>query len=273
MDGLGREAAVREGDHHRRAGPEHPGGLAQHLDRADQVVDRHAAEHRVERAVRERQPRIAVEVVHDSLGRHRVGRQLGGVHAEHRRARSERSRRWDTQDDIRSRTRRGSPAEPSTPSSAYSSPTAAIAPSSMWVTSPGRSVEAVVGGRVEPGEETVGERRGEPSRPRSHESPPVQCGAICQHGGRGTLGTGCSARTSTWSCTCGPTRKALFWPALGLIAAGGLIGVGTALIPPSFRPVGQIAVALLGLALAMWWAVIPYLRWSHQHLHPDQPPA
>lgn len=55
--------------------------------------------------------------------------------------------------------------------------------------------------------------------------------------------------------------KSLFWPAVGLIAAGGLIGVGTALIPSSFRPGGQIAVALLGLALALWWAIIPYLRW------------
>ena len=56
--------------------------------------------------------------------------------------------------------------------------------------------------------------------------------------------------------------KALFWPALGLIAAGGLTGIGTALIPSSFRPFGQFAVALLGLALAIWWAVIPYLRWA-----------
>ena len=56
--------------------------------------------------------------------------------------------------------------------------------------------------------------------------------------------------------------KVLFWPALGFIAVGGLIGIGTALIPPAFRPGGQIAVALLGLALALWWAIIPYLRWS-----------
>lgn len=56
--------------------------------------------------------------------------------------------------------------------------------------------------------------------------------------------------------------KALFWPAVGLIVVGGLIGIGTALIPPAFRPGGQIVVALLGLSLALWWAVIPYLRWS-----------
>jgi uncharacterized membrane protein YdbT with pleckstrin-like domain len=55
--------------------------------------------------------------------------------------------------------------------------------------------------------------------------------------------------------------KALFWPAVGFVVAGGLIGVGTALIPPSFRPAGQIAVALLGLALIIWWTGIPFLHW------------
>ena len=43
--------------------------------------------------------------------------------------------------------------------------------------------------------------------------------------------------------------KVLFWPALGLIAVGGLIGIGTALIPSAFRPGGQVAVALLGAEL------------------------
>lgn len=56
--------------------------------------------------------------------------------------------------------------------------------------------------------------------------------------------------------------KVLFWPAAGFVAAGGLIGIGTALIPPTYRPGGQLAVALLGLGLALWWAIIPYLRWS-----------
>ena len=55
--------------------------------------------------------------------------------------------------------------------------------------------------------------------------------------------------------------KVLVLPALGLIAAGAVVGVGTALIPYAYRPVGQLAVAVVGLALATWWAVIPFLRW------------
>ena len=47
----------------------------------------------------------------------------------HERAR--RVRKCDTHDEQRSRT------SPSMPSSSYSAPTAAIAPSSMWVTSRG----------------------------------------------------------------------------------------------------------------------------------------
>jgi len=55
--------------------------------------------------------------------------------------------------------------------------------------------------------------------------------------------------------------KVLVLPALGLIGAGALTGVGTALIPSDYRPLGQLAVALVGLAVAVWWAVIPFLRW------------
>ncbi len=55
--------------------------------------------------------------------------------------------------------------------------------------------------------------------------------------------------------------KSLVLPAVALIAAGGLTGVGAALIPYAYRPGGQVAVALLGLTLSVWWAGLPYLRW------------
>jgi len=55
--------------------------------------------------------------------------------------------------------------------------------------------------------------------------------------------------------------KALIRPALGLIVAGALTGVGAALIPSGYRPQAQLVVAVAGLALAVWWSVVPYLRW------------
>jgi uncharacterized membrane protein YdbT with pleckstrin-like domain len=55
--------------------------------------------------------------------------------------------------------------------------------------------------------------------------------------------------------------KALVLPAAGLVLAGGLTGIGAALIPQAYRPWGQAAVAVVGLTLALWWAIVPYLRW------------
>lgn len=55
--------------------------------------------------------------------------------------------------------------------------------------------------------------------------------------------------------------KVLFRPALALILTGAIVGAGAAMIPQDAQPAGQAAVALLGLVLAVWWVVIPYLRW------------
>ncbi len=55
--------------------------------------------------------------------------------------------------------------------------------------------------------------------------------------------------------------KALFWPSVGLVLLGGLIGTGTALVPSDLRPVGQVLVAALGLAVGVWVIVRPFLRW------------
>ena len=55
--------------------------------------------------------------------------------------------------------------------------------------------------------------------------------------------------------------KALLWPAVGLVMVGAAVGVGSALVPGEARPGGQLAVAAVGLVLAVWWSAIPYLRW------------
>lgn len=55
--------------------------------------------------------------------------------------------------------------------------------------------------------------------------------------------------------------KAMILPAALLILEGALLGVGTALVPPRYRPGGQLAVVLVVLALAWWSSVIPFLRW------------
>src|SRR5271169_741143 len=49
---LGPEAAVREADSRRAAGPQHPRALAQDLDRALQILDRDADHRRVDAVVR-----------------------------------------------------------------------------------------------------------------------------------------------------------------------------------------------------------------------------
>lgn len=55
--------------------------------------------------------------------------------------------------------------------------------------------------------------------------------------------------------------KAMFRPSVGLVGCGALLGVGAALVPYDFRPVGQFAVAIVVGVLATWWTVIPFLRW------------
>jgi membrane protein YdbS with pleckstrin-like domain len=55
--------------------------------------------------------------------------------------------------------------------------------------------------------------------------------------------------------------KALILPALALVLLCLGVGVGAAFIPEGARPIGQIAVALVGLLLAIWWVLLPFLRW------------
>jgi uncharacterized membrane protein YdbT with pleckstrin-like domain len=55
--------------------------------------------------------------------------------------------------------------------------------------------------------------------------------------------------------------KALFWPGVGLIVLGGLVGSGAALVPWDFRPAGQIVVVSLGFLIFVWLIVRPFLQW------------
>ena len=55
--------------------------------------------------------------------------------------------------------------------------------------------------------------------------------------------------------------KVMLLPAVALVLVGAGVGVGAALIPSEWRPAGQVGIALLGLLLAIWCSVLPFLRW------------
>jgi uncharacterized membrane protein YdbT with pleckstrin-like domain len=55
--------------------------------------------------------------------------------------------------------------------------------------------------------------------------------------------------------------KVMVLPALSLVLVGAGVGAGAALIPSEWRPAGQVGIALVGLLLAIWWTVLPFLRW------------
>ena len=55
--------------------------------------------------------------------------------------------------------------------------------------------------------------------------------------------------------------KRLILPAVALVVLCLGVGVGSALIPEAARPIGQLAIVLVGLVLAVWWVVVPFLRW------------
>jgi membrane protein YdbS with pleckstrin-like domain len=58
--------------------------------------------------------------------------------------------------------------------------------------------------------------------------------------------------------------KALVLPAAGLVLGGALLGVGTALVPTAYRPVGQYAVVVAVLAVVARISVLPFLRWRNR---------
>jgi uncharacterized membrane protein YdbT with pleckstrin-like domain len=55
--------------------------------------------------------------------------------------------------------------------------------------------------------------------------------------------------------------KVLILPAVALVLLSLATGFGAAMMPESARPVSQLVVALVGLVLAIWWVVLPFLRW------------
>jgi uncharacterized membrane protein YdbT with pleckstrin-like domain len=55
--------------------------------------------------------------------------------------------------------------------------------------------------------------------------------------------------------------KAMILPALAFVVIAAAVGVGAAVIPREARPIGQIAIAVLGLVLAIWLVLLPFLRW------------
>ena len=83
---------------------------------------------------------------------------------------------------------------------------------------------------------------------------------MCQHGGVGLSPKllGADEHVVIHTRT---HAKALILPVLALIVVAAAVGVGVALVPDSARPVGQLAIAIVGLVLVIWWTLIPFLRW------------
>ena len=55
--------------------------------------------------------------------------------------------------------------------------------------------------------------------------------------------------------------KAMILPAAAFVLIAAAVGVGAALIPHQARPIGQFAIAVLGVVLAIWLVLLPFLRW------------
>jgi uncharacterized membrane protein YdbT with pleckstrin-like domain len=55
--------------------------------------------------------------------------------------------------------------------------------------------------------------------------------------------------------------KAMILPVLAFILIAAAVGIGAALIPREARPIGQIAILVLGIVLAIWLVILPFLRW------------
>jgi len=55
--------------------------------------------------------------------------------------------------------------------------------------------------------------------------------------------------------------KALLLPVFALLVIGAGVGVGLALVPPLYYPVGPLVILVVGLVLFIWMVLTPWLRW------------
>ena len=56
--------------------------------------------------------------------------------------------------------------------------------------------------------------------------------------------------------------KAMILPTLAFVLIAAAVGAGAALIPREARPIGQLAIAALGVVLVIWLVLLPFLRWQ-----------
>jgi uncharacterized membrane protein YdbT with pleckstrin-like domain len=55
--------------------------------------------------------------------------------------------------------------------------------------------------------------------------------------------------------------KALLLPVFTLLVLGAAVGVGIALVPASYYPIGPLVIVGVGLVLVCWMVLAPWLRW------------
>jgi uncharacterized membrane protein YdbT with pleckstrin-like domain len=55
--------------------------------------------------------------------------------------------------------------------------------------------------------------------------------------------------------------KSLLLPVFALLVIGAVVGVGIALVPAAYYPIGPLAIVAVGLLLFGWMVLVPWLRW------------
>jgi len=55
--------------------------------------------------------------------------------------------------------------------------------------------------------------------------------------------------------------KVLLLPVFALLGIGAAVGVGVALVPADYYPVGPLAIVAVGFLLFCWLVLAPWLRW------------